>query len=566
MDVLRALPVWPCLSEESSPNLFRYTSAKSGYFCKHAAMLMSWVKDRGKFVNPAVISPVRDSILAEFGIHLMTPNEVWAHIQGDLPSTLDEWGQDNYRKFIRYIAPYGLQLLDIKIIPNGDGVFCLPSSLFDHKDRLFLAAFRKQKNKRFLHPSVQDELYHFGVNMGLRTRFKSVGTSQEDYLQCVLAIQARDSEPDRSFFDEDAEIVTSYLLWDNSTLRFWSSSTWRKLSKVQIFHVADDLYKNPMYRQPRMLELAEKKSHCSLEELGRLKDQRIIWSQKPFSKAEPVPFVFENSPDKGYIPAETVLKHLVYLVEIRRDVDTSEIPEYLKDVQACYAYLQEKCEETKLINGIWEAEIWLNVDTLEMETISSDQLDSSLTSASLLCMNCPTDPLPSKVTRKFLAPYEKLLRHLGCPSVTQPPRIKTSSANPELPIDATMVEIRNLRDQGEFVDIIFEAEGIQKPAHKIFMVAISRYCRAQFLGEWGHQLSQQSVIHLEDMRFKALSEMVDFAYTGTADWPPLVDQTDTDKIASRLDDLLDLLQATDRWFVDRLHQIAEDYIIEHSAL
>lgn len=60
--------------------------------------------------------------------------------------------------------------------------------------------------------------------------------------------------------------------------------------------------------------------------------------------------------------------------------------------------------------------------------------------------------------------------------------------------------------------------------------------------------------------------MVDFAYIGEIEWPPLRDQIDNDEIAQQLDDMLDLLQATDMWALDRLHEIVEDHILDHSDL
>lgn len=529
-------------------------------------MLMPWVRDLGTFVNLNGFQ-LNDDFLNKLDVSLMKVDHVWNHIKGDFPRTLDGWGSKSYQKFIGYIFSHRV-LPPTKVAPNGNGVFCMPNSLYDHNDPIFTAAFRKQQKTKFLHADLRlATLRSSWVSLGLRVRRNGENIDSVDFLQCALAIQARNPKIEKSAFDQDAETVAKCLIWDSSSFRNWSNDTWGKLSKVEIFQVADNIHANFGYRQTRMQELAEAKSHRSLEELGRHKDERIIWSQMPFSKNEPVPFVFESLPNKGFIPVEIVLNHLKHLVNIREKVDPADMPEYLKDFQASYAYLQEKFEATRLIKDIQKEKIWVNVDTTEVEKITFDDLDSTLTSASLLCMNCPTDPLPSKVARKFLVPYEKLLKSLGCPSVTQPPRAKASPAPSTLPMDTAMAEIRNLRDQQEFIDIIFEAEGERKPAHKIFMAAVSQYCRAQFMGEWGRQLQQQQkIIRLHDIRYKTLSEMVDFAYTGTVDWPPLADQTDTDEVASRLDDLLDLLQATDMWFLDRLHQIAEDYIIENGAL
>ena len=183
-------------------------------------------------------------------------------------------------------------------------------------------------------------------------------------------------------------------------------------------------------------------------------------------------------------------------------------------------------------------------------------------------MNCPTDPLPLRVARKFLVPYERLLKSLGCQSVIRP-SIAASAASTnssEPPMTASLAKIRDLRDQGHLIDVVFEAEGNLKSAHKIFMAAVSKYCDAQFSGEWGRLLQHQAKISITDMKFKTLSQMVDFAYTGEVEWAGVSDQTNNDEIAESLDELLDLLQATDRWLLDRLHQKTEDYVMNHSDL
>lgn len=565
--ILRSLPIWPCLGGQSSPELMSFTSAENGRFHKDAIMLLPWVKDLGTFVDPKVAQPV-ERVLKSLGVTFMTVSQVWDHIKGDFPTNRKDWNLKSYQRFVHHLAHHKLYPSSSSIAPNGHGDFCLPSTLYDHKDPIFFAAFRKMEDTKFLHPDLRSDVFHiFWINVGLRVRVNEVMKSA-DFLQCALAIEARDAEIEKkSVFKQDAETVAKYLVWDTLNFRQWPSNIWSRLCKVQMFHVADNIQDNFTYRQARMQDLADNKSHRCLDDMGREKDKRIVWSQKPFFKHKPVPYVFEASPNRGFVSAETVLDHLKYLVDIRKNIEVADLPEYLKDIQASYDYLQDQVDFTKNIKNLWKAKIWVNVDTTEVDEISSEDIESSLTSASLLCMNCPTDPLPSKVARKFLIPYERLLKALGCPSVTQPPRTKPPPTNPTLPMDATMAEIRNLRDQREFIDIVFEAEGVQKPAHKIFMVAVSQYCRAQSLGEWGRQLEQQrGVIRIEDMRYKTLSDMVDFAYAGTVNWPPLTDPMDTDEVASRLDELLDLLQATDRWFLDRLHQLAEDYIIDHGDL
>ena len=155
---------------------------------------------------------------------------------------------------------------------------------------------------------------------------------------------------------------------------------------------------------------------------------------------------------------------------------------------------------------------------------------------------------------------------LGCKSVKQPTAAAPgpSTDNRELSLAVAMAEMRELRDQHQLTDVILEAEGISHPAHKIVLAAVSKYCKAQFAGEWGRLLQHQATIHLEQLRAITLSQMIDFAYTGEFKWPQLQDPEDNTEIADRLDELLDLLDGTNMWMLDRLHGMTQDFLTSQS--
>lgn len=135
-----------------------------------------------------------------------------------------------------------------------------------------------------------------------------------------------------------------------------------------------------------------------------------------------------------------------------------------------------------------------------------------------------------------------------------------SSNSRELSLTSAMAEMRNLRDRNQLVDVFLEVGGERKPAHKIVLAAVSNYCRKQFAGEWGRRLEDQAILHLEGLSFLTLSQMVDFAYSGDFEWPELKDPDDNEEIANNLGMLLDLLHGTDMWFLDRLHDMADNFL------
>lgn len=122
-----------------------------------------------------------------------------------------------------------------------------------------------------------------------------------------------------------------------------------------------------------------------------------------------------------------------------------------------------------------------------------------------------------------------------------------------------MTEMREIKDQRQLTDVILEAEGIQHPAHKIVLAAVSKYCKAQLAGEWGRLSRHKATVHLEELRTKTLSQMIEFAYTGEFHWPQLQDPEDNTGIADTLDELLDLLDGKNMWMLDRLHGMRQAF-------
>lgn len=559
--ILRDLPVWPNAGAVSdSQRDVAYVSAADGYFCSHRVMLMPWLDGLDRFVDPRIEKATIP--LTKLDITSMSVSSVWDHVAKNYPETLPSTvNLDQYGELIKFIASHGLLPAE-SIAIDGDKKMCQPSSLYDHQDAVFSAAFREQKSTRFLHSVLQlPWLHDFWCRLHLRR--SQVKVDSLTLIDCARAISTRMSDnPSQELF-RDASIVVDYLFTCS-----WPEDVRYEILSLKIFPVREDVSRQKAFRQERMRALAALQSHFSLEDVGRQCDERILWSQVPFLRNPAGEVVLRNQlPKDGAPPAEMVFRHLEYLVNIKDEVSLTDFVEYLKDIQATYAYLQDEAASTKLIPEVREAVVWANLEISEIDKITIQDFKSSLTPAKLLCMNCPADPLPIKVARKFLVPYEQLLRSLGCPTVWQPEETKmplsTQSDDLLVPMASAMAKIRHLRDQHQFVDVIFEAEGQGKPAHRIFMVAVSDYCKAQFAGVWGRLLKPQIKIHLEDMTFKALSQMVDFAYTGEVRLP-MNEPEDNEELATQLDECLELLEGADRWLIERVHTLAEEHILNRA--
>lgn len=565
--VLRRLPVWPRFkSTVSTPQ--DHIAAEDATFCRYERMLVSWVKNLSSYADPPVVESHLDT-LSKLGVRILSREEVWQRIKGDIPHNIRSTGhQSEYLKFIRYLAGCGLKPTG-QVAPNGNLNLCTPDTLYDHEDNMFVAAFREEKPTRFLHKDMQAQnLRSFWISIGLRARPPSTVMSPEHFSECMHAIQRRWNPVNTSQqYAEDAYIIASYLNYEQPESRNWSSVLYHQIRTIPMFAVQAVHLDEIPYRRTRMGEIVNEKTHCTLQDSSSSVHKRIIWSQTRFLNNPPGAFIYAKLPQEGAPTVEQVFKHLQVLIAITKEVSQDDVPEYLRDIQACYEYLQRNLSTTKSIPGIREAPVWLNLNTTQVDQVLKDYIEPSKLSAKGLCLNCPVDPLPIKVAGKFLVPYEKLLAGLGCKSVVQPTSPPSPPSNKgDHPLIEAMSAMVSLRDQGLLIDVIFEADGQQKPAHRVVLAAVSEYCKGQLAGSWGKELEHGAIVPIEGISFNTLSHMVDFAYTGVFQKPILTETNNNDEIAENLDQLLDLLEGTDRWLLQRLHRLAEEYLLDQSAI
>ena len=385
---LQDLPVWPRLKHSSIADLPKYIAAKDARFCKHSNIFMPWMRDITNFVDPKTVHS-EEATLIKLGVELVRPQEFWNHVKKDLPAKLgDQTSRLQYLKLLRHLHDYGIVPAE-KIAPNGHGILCKVDSLYDSEDVIFKAAFYAEQPRRFLHPDVRiGTLRSFWLSAGLRMRSAGNAMSSGDYLECALAIDRQWTPAgENPIYDQGAKVVSAHLQFNLPGFQIWSDDTWQQIWKVRMFRVEMDVSNQPLYRQARMRQISQKHAHCALRDAGRVVDQRILWSQVKFLKDPPDFNAFNKLPTN--CSPLIVNYHLQFLISVLRDVQQNDLQEFLKDIQACYHYLQENAEGTTSIPGIQEANVFFNVDTTQLHLISKDDLQANLTCAKLLCLNSP---------------------------------------------------------------------------------------------------------------------------------------------------------------------------------
>ncbi|KAL8996975.1 MAG: hypothetical protein Q9169_003626 [Polycauliona sp. 2 TL-2023] len=501
------------------------------------------------------------STLRSLGCGIMDIPSIWKHLEPSLPQTLSPSQLNIYLPCIEYLAGTNWKPQS-NIAPNGHGTLCAPSSLFDHEEPIFIAAFGLLNKDRFVHPDLRSKRT-FWKSLGLRSRSSTGAVSDSDFIPCITSIQARlkttnNAEADR----QDAARVTEYLRFVRPGFECWSRGSWAFIVQVKIYQSSADVASEPKYRQAKMLSVASNVGPCSIQYATSRANMRIIWSQRPLLKDPPDAYIynFVNSPQ-----TITVFRHLQYLISIRNTVTGSELSPYLRDLQATYAFLQKCPDETASISGIRDAMIWLNLPSTDLGSMSTTQLDGALRSAKSLCFNAPLDTHVVERARNFLIPYESLLRKLGCQTMVRPPKPTLAPhSNNQRPMDQSLAVIRDMQKKGRLTDITFEVEGVRISVHKIFMAAVSEVFQRQLLGAWGELVGTKSTIKIEDLTARTLQYIVDFAYTGEVNWPVLRNAEDIDEVADNLDELLDLLRGADRWVMETLHDLTERHLLDKS--
>ncbi|KAL8724778.1 MAG: hypothetical protein Q9166_007756 [cf. Caloplaca sp. 2 TL-2023] len=558
LKVLRSLPIWLQQTPTSPSTKLRCIPAGDAVLCAQKEMLLPCIRERHRFVDPQLVSEY-SSTFRSLGCTIMDMESIWSYLRTSLPPKMTPDLLRDYLRCIECLAKSNWKPHS-NIAPNGFGILCSPSSLFDHEDEIFLAAFRDPR-RHFLHPDFWRKRAYW-ISLGLRARPSSGSMNDSDFLRCVASIKARlEERPNTDQNWRDAAKITGYLRFFRPGLDSWPRTSWETIVNARMYQASADVASEPTYRQAQMLSLVNQAGPCSIQYATSRNHLRVVWSQRPLLKDPPDAYIYKFV---GQPMLVSVFDHLRFLIEIRNTIASSELPEYLKDLQATYSFLQE-CPTTADLPNIREAKIWLNLPTTHLASISTSQLDGALRSAKSLCFDAPLDTHVVERAKNFLVPYESLLRAVGCQTM-----VRRSRPNMALPsnnhrrIDHILTVIQGMRKQNELVDVVFEVEGLQISAHRNFMAAASAYCRSQFVGEWGALLGAKPTICIEDLTFKTLSHIVDFAYTGEVSWPILGNADDVNEVADKLDELLDLLRGADMWLMEMLHEHAERYLLDKS--
>ncbi|KAI9684824.1 MAG: hypothetical protein M1829_000199 [Trizodia sp. TS-e1964] len=565
-DILNAvstLPLWPSTLSGNA-----LLPASGALATENSGLLTTWTNKYGLFIESGFYCKNKSNLSLLSVIQLSDETMLKQHIIPFIPEAISNDDISLYRSILGSIhasqdlqklvskeRKYVSMLKHIRIAARGDRSICLASSLYDHLDQIFVAAFREEASTKFLLDDIQGYLQLF-INLGLHVAPSGVYNGN-DYIECLQAIQRRPAASDTLQKTSDINLVLAPLRHSDRALSVsqFQSYHWTKISTFEIFPVMDDFSEQPEFRISEMRKIAARHKYLKLSDAVKKDYMPFCWSQVPFIKDEPTPSIFEQLGGNANKPSTAIVwSHLQYLSGLARALPESSLKGFMDDLNATYRFLHDKLTESKatfVSEGLESAKIWWNGEFSEHNGIR----DSWLSLDHLLIYSACDAP-PLMTLRYFMMPFSNLLQELGCKSIVYPsltaPRTETPGSLSSL--------LNALRLQETLTDITLLAKGKSIKAHKIILATQSEYWKREGSGPWK---TESKIDFSDEMSFETLSIIVEYVYRhDTFAWTAMhvTDDDINDSTAEKLDMLLDVLAVADRWIMPTLlaavqHQI-----------
>ena len=531
---------------------------------QNSAFVVPWIQDYHQFTK---LDPFhRNASIDDVGMleRFVLPN---------LPDSVDGKNQALYIRLVdAMICSFSLRgkttkknksgslmvpLANYRLAARRDGRLCLASELFDHTDPVFSAAFGAEATDKFLMTGVE---YHlsFWKELGIRCR-ELDRFEGRDYLACLLALQDRSTGFSDKPSTRDIETVLQPLCTSTGTLTNLDLLTWNSIAGLSVFPVSPVSEREPQFRRLRMELLASQRQNLDLRNIVSREYAAVCWSQTPFALHEASTFSLAQVGSRGQPSCAMVWQHLTFLAEFAQSMDEANIEGFIEDLRQTYEFLQVNLEANQARFVDAKVPIWFNAEAIIPSTISLNILRSSWSSLENLLLDSACDAPPLMTVQPFLGRFSSLLKHLGCKSVYYPPITAPSSNAPKAPFAL----LRGLWQRDILTDVRFEAQGSIISAHKLILASRSLYCEKQFHGPWAltyENNDSSKPIKMEGMTSATLEVLINYCYNEEYDWAaPLcpLPSDSLDEIADKLDALLDVLRAADRWVMPDLHSDAQ---------
>ncbi|TGZ81070.1 hypothetical protein EX30DRAFT_395880 [Ascodesmis nigricans] len=444
----------------------------------------------------------------------------------------------SYAKFLRQLGDqhhYRSLLSDHPILFDGNRRFCRANTLYDHREKTFMAAFRDSELDMFLHPKLRPLSVHISKLIS-RVNPRTMLQSAQSIEQRVQMIDENDLAQ-RAQLYRDAETV-----W-NSTIhmatQYGSHSPLSNLTHLRF--IPTDVTQAQSHRRDKMVEIYHQTGGLTTVNDGIISSEvPIAWSQLPVFKVDPAPAVFQGQSRR--LSAQTVVNHLRFISEHRENIKDDQIEDCIVDIRESYRYL-EKVGIMAIDRNI---EIWLNVDiSAGIRNVRKEDFLRSWTSTSNLVLGLTYDTSTLHQVDDFLLPFRDMLEKAGVKTLKSIQRLSRPPAeNP----GNLLGKLNEFRRHGTLTD--FEIRGndsgpFQPPlrAHRIVLAAGSGVFKSMMSTGMTEATTGEATF---DFTMKVLDAVVTHIYTGE------MSPANTDDIDDALQYLVDMLHAADYFGISEL--------------
>lgn len=517
------------------------------------------MKHSSQFIDPQFLatSPRNASCIAMLGVQKVAADVLLKDYVLPIPPNVGHGYWPQYKSLIDAIATSQLLRFDVlrnaKFAADGNQMLKKVSELFDHQNKLFKAAFTLEVSTRFIHIELQSYRILW-LRCGLQQDTNGFIVPRQ-YREClqVMASRANQSRVSDPTYSTDVVDVLAPMTTTNQRLAQFSLGDWQAIAQLQVFQSRTNFNGESEYCRGSMTEVAKGKPIQCLSEIISRGHIPVCWSQVPFAIHEPTPEAFSNMVGGGKPRVAVVWRHLQTLKAMSQRLKSHQVQDFLEDLKKTYQYLQDRVDESLATFDLADNVVWLNMSEWNHHSILMEDLQSSWQSIDQLVLSSSVDSGPIKAVRPGLMVYEKLLRALGCKSITYP----TITQPPAPEGYSIAASARQLRQAGKMLDITYQSQGRTIQAHRFVLAAVSDHCASQFGGGW----TVPPTIVFDEvtdpdafLSYRTLEAMINYAYEEPINWKEMevLDTDDDTKKASKLDMLLNLCKGADYWIIPSL--------------
>ncbi|CUS15647.1 unnamed protein product, partial [Tuber aestivum] len=392
---LKQLPIWPVLSGS-------FQSAEKLKLAPHINLTLTTMIDQTTFLRVDLASKYKD-VLKKLGVPQLSYQDFLNNEVGLARGYLPAENIGVYQRFIEMVYkvnPGIFQTCNLAV--NGDYRFCLPNTLYDSSVHLFQAAFRDQRNSRFLHPTLSASRFW--------RDFLIVNISGPTFIECARSIERRNSRPNPDDqVESDSHVVFGHLCWDYQEMHSWS--IWKTLLEIRFAPIQQPTA-SPVQSKLRTMQREKFRQPNKLIAISEAVDPKyegISWGQKPVLWRELGSLAFRKITSvKPMITPKTVIGQLEFLASHREEITREELPTCISEIKKAYEYLEEEILRCPIQES---ALIWLNIENEDLGRITLETFRKSWSCSRNLCLNIKYDSGEIKRVRSFLGRFHQLLLH-----------------------------------------------------------------------------------------------------------------------------------------------------------